>query len=165
MASPPVMMKMNTARAWQIKNLATKMGTTATEALEYLINKAVQAGEIDDVLPGFEVTDEELPFITLKADGHRLPKMTPVVAEMVAENLHHAATAMEHGRGRPYRYGQDGATGEDFEIVVGRIGTGVILGFTEKNPAEGIGLRVRASMTRGMAADLARQIRAVTRAD
>lgn len=164
MATPPVMMKMNTARAVQIKTLATKMGTTATEAVEYLINKAVRDGEIEDTLPGFEVTTDDWVFVTLTADGHRLPKMSALMAEIVADNLAHAATAMEHGRGRPLYYGHDGFEGDAFKIVVGRIGSGVILGFDEEHPKEGIGLRVRASMTRGMAADLARHIRHVTRA-
>lgn len=163
MTSNTVMMKLPAARAWQIKNLATSRGTTATEAVEFLLNRAIEDGLLPDALPTFEVERDEEHFIHLKADGHQLPKMNADMAGSVAKDLEDAATVMGVGRGRPRWFGRDGyGSNTDIKLVVARIGTGVIIGLDEERPLPGQDRPkpIRASMTRGMAADLARQLRA-----
>jgi hypothetical protein len=154
------MMKLPAARAEQMKTLARDLGVTATEALEILLNRAIKTGDIADVLPGFEVRRESGQ-IGLTLDGTSLPAINADIAHHIAEDLEHAGTAMKHGKGVPRWFGRNGYGGTDFMLVVGRVGTGVVVSLEEmeQGQAIGAGRKVQAAMTRGMAVDLARQIR------
>lgn len=164
MPSPVVIMKLHRARAGQIKALAEAAGIGGTEAIERLLNLAVEGGLIPDVLPGFEVIREG-EFIHLTLEGQPIPGIAPEMALGVADDLEHAGTGMATGKGRPRFYGQDDMADMNRMLVVGRVGSGVVVVF-EKLAAGGKvgeGERTTAAMTRGMAVDLARQIRTAAR--
>jgi hypothetical protein len=160
MPSTVQMMKLHATRGEQMKALAGAKGISVTEALELLINRAIEAGDIPDVLPGFEVRREG-GHVGLTLDGTPLPAINPEMARHVADDLEHAGTALKHGKGVPRWFGCNGYGGTDFMLVIGRIGTGVVVSFEEmqEGKAIGAGRKVQAAMTRGMAVDLARQIR------
>jgi hypothetical protein len=154
------MMKLPAARAGQIRSLATARKLGLTETVEYLLNLAIEAGEIADVLPGYEVVRDG-DFVRLTIDGQILPKMNRTMALAVADDLQHAATALRVGRGTPRFYGRDGLGGADFVLVIGRHGAGVLLGLEEviEGQTLGTGKQIKGAITHGMASDLARQVR------
>ena len=160
MASPTQMMKLPAARAGQIKALAAARGIGATEALERLLNLAIEAGELDDALPGWEVRREG-DSVTLTLDGQTIPAMTLEVAALVAHHFERAGTEMKVGRGYPQFYGASREMGAANCLTIGRHGGGVVVALEVLKPGGqlGEGERTLAAMTRGMAVDLARQIR------
>lgn len=168
MPSPVHMLKLPAARAGQIKALATAKGIGLGEAVEHLLNLAIEAGDIDDSIPGWEVKREG-EFITLTLDGQPIPAMHIEVASTVAGNFERAGTEMQVGRGAPQLWGfKSPAMPCAYRLTVGRHGSGVVIVFEEFEQGAQTGegtyaldtsKRTVAAMTRGMAVDLARQIR------
>ena len=161
MPSPTQMMKLPAARAGQIKALATSKGIGLGEAVEHLLNLAIEAGELDDALPGWEVVRDG-DQITLTLDGQPIPPMHLEVAVEVAGHFQRAGTEMKVGRGVPQFWGfKSPEMPSAYMLGVGRHGGGVVVAFEELEPncQIGQGKRTTAAMTRGMAVDLARQIR------
>lgn len=160
MPSPTQMMKLPGARAGQIKALATAKGIGLGETVEYLLNLAISAGELDDTIPGWEVARDG-DQITLTLDGQPIPPMHVEVAAMVAGHFERAGTEQQVGKGTPQFYGASQHTGAAYMLAVGRHGSGVVVALEELEQGGkiGEGKRTTAALTRGMAVDLARQIR------
>jgi hypothetical protein len=131
----------------QLKALAKARDTTMTGVLAAFVQQAVKAGEIDEAIPGFELTAER-GRITL---GKHLVALTPEHARELADNLE---AAIEPSGGPPRRVHRLSPADEGFAVVTRR-GTGI-----EIDTGNG----VRSVVTPAIARDLARQLRKAAKA-
>jgi len=137
-------------RIAQLRTLAETEGITITELIERWINAEIAAERLPDILPNFEVTATKGRVWFIVKD-FSFPTMTPVQAEQVADVLIEIAEAKDIPGKRALL-----GTGEDeISLKVVRKGRGVLINGEDVRT----GRAVTASLTPGMARDLARIIR------
>ncbi|PVE20886.1 hypothetical protein DC522_29740 [Microvirga sp. KLBC 81] len=137
-------------RIAQLRTFAEAEGITITELIERWINAEIAAERLPDILPNFEVTAVEgRVWFTVK--DFSFPTMTPVQAEQIADALLEIAEAKDTV-GKKAMFG----TGEDeISLKVARKRRGVLISGEDVQTKRA----VKASLTPGMARDLARIIR------
>jgi hypothetical protein len=137
-------------RIAQLRTLAAAEGITVIELIERWINAEIAAERLPDILPNFEVTAVEgRVWFTVK--DFSFPTMTPVQAEQIANTLLEIAKANDT-TGLKAKFG----TGEDeISLEIARKRRGVLISGEDARTERA----VKASLTPGMARDLARIIR------
>lgn len=137
-------------RIAQLRTLAEAKGITVIELIERWINAEIAAERLPDILPNYEVAAVEgRVWFTVK--DFSFPTMTPVQAEQIANALLEIAEANDIA-GKKAKFG----TGEDeISLKVARKGHGVLISGEDAQTER----TVKASLTPGMARDLARIIR------
>jgi hypothetical protein len=147
---PLTTISLPTARAEQLRALAKTLDPdrelTIVELVERLINQAIGEGDLDDQLPGFDTFVNEHGLVVLMFGDIPPLAVSTTFARHLAETLREAAAPKSKARAVNLA---DGSL-----FVIARHATGVILARTPKPGAA----PVKATMTVGMAADLARQI-------
>lgn len=136
------------ARAAQLRAIADTRGCNLTEAIEHLIHGEIEAGRLADALPGFEITREGNR-VSLSLNGEASISTTLTFALWLAAHFLLAADGMREGAAGARSMTLE--DGNDFIVVRRGRGVGVLL---HKDGA----LIAKASMTLGMARDIARQL-------
>lgn len=150
------MLKIPTPLHTQLKALASKRGTSMVAVIHDFVRKAIEAGELDDEVPGFRVrlelnldTEGHGPFVILSTPEGDLPPMTRQTAEHYSDILAQIAPGDDtEARSISDRTGHWAAT---------NVGTGIKLYGGLNNPKT----RLEGVVTVAFARDLARQLRAV----
>jgi hypothetical protein len=137
-------------RIAQLRTLAETEGGTITEMIERWINTEIAAGRLPDILPNFEVTAAE-GRVWLTVKDFTFPAMTPAQAGQFADVLLEIAETRDIA-GKKALFGE--GKGE-IRVKVARKGRGVLIDGVDVQT----GSTVKASLTPGMARDLARIIR------
>jgi hypothetical protein len=135
-------------RVAQLRALAAADGTTITETIERLINEQIAAGRLSDTLPGFDVI-AAVGRVFLSVHDFTFPAMSPGQARQIAGLLEEFGTGKEGGKRARF------STGEEIRFRISRKGRGVTISGEDIQTAR----TVKATMTAGMARDLARIIR------
>jgi hypothetical protein len=137
-------------RIAQLRTFAEAEGITITELIERWINAEIAAERLPDILPNFEVTAVEgRVWFTVK--DFSFPTITPVQAEQIANALLEIAEAKETASKKAVF----GAGKDEISFEVARKGRGILIS-GEDVQTERV---MKASLTPGMARDLARIIR------
>lgn len=145
-------------RLAQLRALAEYHGTTAVEIIERTIRNAIEAGEIDDSLPGFaEVTvvDDDLMIIEIR--GQSLPPLDRDQAGLIAALVDAAAgkaSAIKPSMKVGKASGLD--LGADVKLVVGRHAKAILLALVDTRSGE---TTFQTATSVGIAVDFARLIR------
>jgi hypothetical protein len=134
-------------RVAQLRALAAADGTTITETIERLINEQIAAGRLPDTLPGFDVI-AAVGRVFLSVHDFTFPAMSPGQARQIAGLLEEFGTGKEGGKRARF------STGEEIRFRISRKGRGVTISGEDIQTAR----TVKATMTAGMARDLARII-------
>jgi len=137
-------------RSAQLRTFAEAEGITIVELIERWINAEIAAERFPDILPNFEVTAVEgRVWFTVK--DFSFPTITPVQAEQMADTLLEMAEAKD----ATSKNAVFGTAGDEISLKVTRKAHGVLLSCKDIQTE----LAVKASLTSGMARDLARIIR------
>jgi hypothetical protein len=136
-------------RVAQLRALAASNGTTITETIERLINQEIAAGRLPDTLPGFDVI-ATVSGVFLSVHDFTFPALSPRQARQIAGLLEEFGTGKEGGKKARFSTGD-----EEIRFRISRKGRGVMIGGEDIQAAR----TVKATMTAGMARDLARIIR------
>jgi hypothetical protein len=136
-------------RVAQLRALAAADSTTITETIERLINEQIAAGRLPDTLPGYDVI-AAVSRVFLSVHDFTFPAMSPRQARQIAELLEEFGTGKEGGKKARFSTGA-----EEIRFRISRKGRGVTIGGEDIQTAR----TVKATMTAGMARDLARIIR------
>jgi hypothetical protein len=134
-------------RVAQLRALAAADGTTITETIERLINEQIAAGRLSDTLPGFDVI-AAVGRVFLSVHDFTFPALSPGQARQIAGLLEEFGTGKEGGKRARF------STGEEIRFRISRKGRGVTISGEDIQTAR----TVKATMTAGMARDLARII-------
>jgi hypothetical protein len=137
-------------RIAQLRTLAETEGDTITEVIERWINAEIAAGRLPDILPNFEVTSAE-GRVWLTVKDFTFPALTPAQAGQFADVLLEIAETTDIA-GKKALFGE-GA--DEIRVKVARKGRGILIDGVDVQT----GTTVKASLTPGMARDLARIIR------
>ena len=149
------MLKIPTPLHAQLKALATKRGTSMVAVVHDFVRKAIEAGELEDEVPGFRVrielnldAEEHGPFVIVSTPEGDLPPMTRQTAELYANALAEIAPGDDtQARSVTNLTGYWGVT---------NVGTGIKL-YGGSDSSKG---RIGGVVTLEFARDLARQLRA-----
>jgi hypothetical protein len=136
-------------RVAQLRALAATDGTTITETIERLINQEIAAGRLPDQVPGYDVI-AAVRRVFLSVHDFTFPALSPRQARQIARLLEEFGTGKEGGKKAWFSTGA-----EEIRFRISRKGRGVTIGGEDIQTAR----TVKATMTAGMARDLARIIR------
>lgn len=145
-------------RLTQLRALADRHGVSAVEIIERAIRQAVEAGEIDDTLPGFAevaVADDDVLFVSIR--GASLPLLDRDQARLIATVID-AATGAAPRPGLEFKTGS--ATGiplgQDCSVYIGRHVKAITLGIVDDKTGKPT---LRTATTASIATDFARLLR------
>jgi len=139
------------ARAEQLRNAAERLGISASEVIERLIELGIEHNVIPDELPGFNIRAEFGAGVRSVLGEVHLPLLPPEHARLFADALLFHAAKEGHGR-----HASKPANFHDASIVMmGRLGRGL---FLTRQPLNATVEKV--GMTLEMARDVARRIKA-----
>ena len=134
-------------RAAQLRTLADAYGTTISELIERMINNEIAAGRLPDQLPGFEIVPA-VGHVFVTVQGFSFPALNVRQARQIADLLEEISTAKDAG-------GKKALFENEIELKAWRKGRGIRIDGDDPQT----GRSVKASLTPGMAKDLARIIR------
>ncbi|MBL0406555.1 hypothetical protein JKG68_21590 [Microvirga aerilata] len=137
------------ARVAQLRALAEADGTTISEVIDRLINAEIAAGRLPDRLPGFDVVPTA-GRVFLSMQTFTFPAMSPAQARKIADILDEFGTDKEGGKKATFGKGDD-----EISFKIARKGRGIIIAGDDVQT----GRTMKATVTPGMARDLARIIR------
>ena len=134
------------SRLQQLRDLAASTGTTVSETINRLISEKIEAGELPDTVPGFEVSTRS-GGVVMRLDKLELPAFDPKSAADLADDLQMLVDTQAH----PGRTATFPAAGK---LVFARRGTGFTVAYTVGGVEIG-----RKTATRGILLDVARNLR------
>lgn len=152
------MLGLPTERLAQLRAIASQRGVSAVEVVEHAIRSAIEAGEIDDDLPGLcTITPMDGQGMVLEIRGQVLPPLDRDQAHLLAALLN-AAAGREALPDREFKVGSafSFALGRGFKIYVGRHVRAVLLALVDSQTGE---TTFRTATTASLATDLARLLR------
>lgn len=145
-------------RLAQLRALADHHGVSLVEIVERAIRGAIEAGEIEDTLPGFcevAVVDDDLLFVSIR--GASLPLIDQDQALLIAAVLD-AAAGVAPLPGVEFKSGTARSVdlGQGNKLVIGRHIRGVTLAIVDGETSE---TTIRTATAASIASDFARLLR------
>ncbi|MCK2057194.1 hypothetical protein [Methylobacterium sp. 37f] len=145
-------------RLTQLRALADRRGVSAVEVVEHAIRQAIEAGEIDDTLPGFAevaVVDDDLLFVSIRDAS--LPLLDGDQARLIAAVID-AATGSAPLLGLEFKSnsGTGVPLGRDHWVYIGRHVKAVTFAIKDGETGE---ITLRTATTASIATDFARLLR------